>query len=96
MRDSKLHTTITNIIRHGEQKGILHDETAQTILELFYDREVPQDYLDPCDCADYTMNLRDSVFQHNPMCPLHDPRIELALLAKHRWSEIKRRIQDYR
>jgi hypothetical protein len=93
MRESKLFTMIEDIVCHGERTGVLHQETASEILNLFYDRAVPPEYLEECDCATYTATLRDMVFQHKPACPKHDPRCELALLADHRYQAVMQGIR---
>jgi hypothetical protein len=93
MRESNLSQRVENIVSHGERIGARHEETALKILNLFYDRAVPPEYLEDCDCATYTASLQDMVFQHKPACPNHDPRWELALLADHRYQAVMQGIR---
>lgn len=94
MRESKLFHRIENIVADGERKGRPCEETTAAILRLFYDRTVPPEYLESCDCHDWTATIRDAAFQHKPACPKHDPRFELAILAEYKHQSAMQRLAE--
>jgi hypothetical protein len=97
MQNSDLRKQIAEIIDELSGDRGMRDfsayQIADRILGLFHDRAVPPEYLEECDCNDWTARLPDMVFQHKPACPKHDPRYELALLADHRHQEVLRQIR---